>query len=130
MNHKSKYYLLLFLFLLASCSPWNQTYFIEESFGFNLKEATVGKKVEEKGGLFIVYGVEEDEPILNKAFFHKKYISTDFVQAFHNDRPIGNDTWGSTIAKLWKSFDGYVQMSIYYPNKKILVFGYFTDYGG
>jgi len=130
MNHLTKYTLILLFILLAECSPFNQKYFIEEAFGFNLKEAAAEKKTKEKNGLLIVYNVEKNDKILKKALINNGQISTDFIAAYHNDQKIGNDTWGSTIAKEWKSFDGYVQMSIYYPNTKILLFGYFSAYGG
>lgn len=103
---------------------------MEEAFGFNLKEAAFGKETKENCGLLIVYNVGENDKILEKALLKNIEISAEFVPALHNGQQIGNAKWGSSIAKLWKSFDGYQQLSIYYPSTKILVFGYFTSYGG
>ena len=130
MNHITKYTLILLFILFAGCSPFKQKDFIEEAFDFNLKEAAAEKKTKEKNGLLIVYGVEKNDKILEQALINNGQIHTSFIAAYHNNQKLGNNNWGSTIAKQWKSFDGYVQMSIYYPRTKILLFGYFSYYGG
>lgn len=119
-----------FLFFSASCSRFNQTYFINEAFGFNLKKVASGKITDEKNGLFVVYDVSENDLIFKKAFNENTIVSKKYVPFEFNGRELGKSKWGRTVYRHWKYFDGYFQASVYYQEERMLFFGYFTDIGG
>ena len=121
---------IILFFCLVSCSDFDQEYFTNKAFGFNLIEAAEGKTTEEKNSLFIIHGVVENDNIFRKAFPDNIDISSTYVPAYHDNKEIGNSSWGKTISRQWKIIDGHIQMSIYYPQKRLLILGYLTAYGG
>ena len=78
---------------MSSCGRFNQSYLVEQAFGFNLREASVGKTIEEKNGLFIVRGVSEFDPIIKQTFSLTQknvYQSTTYVPIQFEGNELGN----------------------------------------
>ena len=121
--------IVFLVFCLTSCSKYNQNYLINGAFPFNILEEAKGKKIEEKNGLFIIHGIDESDNLFRKAFPENTGISEEYMPAYYEDKEIGNSSWGKTIARQWKYFDGNIQMSIYYPKKNLLILGYVTAFG-
>jgi hypothetical protein len=115
---------------MCGCTNFNQNYFLKEAFQLDLMEISKGYPTKKKNGLLIIERVEFESIIYILAFPRNPQKSEGYFPVYHLEKEIGDLFWGEAYFLNWKNFDGNAQMTIYYPKKKKLIFGYFSGSGG
>ncbi|MFS4468060.1 hypothetical protein [Maribacter sp. 2210JD10-5] len=119
-------YILTFLY---GCNTYVQKHFLTEAFGIDISPLLKDKPVIQKDGFLQVNEIVP-ESTLYKALFSSDILTTKtYAYVSHQGKQIGDESWGRSVVKIWNKFDGVQQMAIYYPDKRILILGYFDSYG-
>lgn len=118
---------LLIVFCIATSDKFGKSYFMSQSFGYDLNYWTSGYRTKWYDGVLEVWGVSRDDKIISVYIGDARSIEPNLYM--ESDNKTYSREYGVAIIG-WKDFysdrvdNTHNKYVVYYPEKKLLVFIY------
>lgn len=108
---------------------FDKEYLIRSTFGADLTPYIAKEKTTYADGCLQFHDITESHPLF-LLHFSKTHEKTFYISFLHEEFNDPNTHDSIYLNRIGKSFDGYVPVVAYIPQRKILVLGYSNGIGG